>query len=57
MMLTLSSDSPRSVSITSEMCSRKPARFSKSSMERISSFRFSSRPAASALRSFCHISV
>ena len=57
MMLTLSSVSPLAVSITSEMCSRKPERFSNSSMERTSSLRFSSRPAASALLSFCHISV
>jgi len=34
-------------SITSEMCSRKPCRFSNSSIERTSSLRFSSRPAAS----------
>ena len=40
------------------MCSRKPARFSNSSMERTSSFRFSSRPAASALRSLLpHLGV
>ena len=38
----------RSRSMTSEMCSRKPCRFSNSSIERISSLRFSSRPAASA---------
>ena len=31
--------------------------FSKASMERTSSLRLSSRPAASAERSFCHISV
>ncbi len=37
--------------------SRKPCRFSNSSIERMSSLRFSSRPAASAERSFCHISV
>src|ERR1700732_4149635 len=54
---TASSSAPPSRSITSEMCSRKPCRFSNSSIERTSSLRFSSRPAASAERSFCHISV
>ena len=58
MMLTVSSSSPLSVSMTSEMCSRKPGRFSNSSMERTSSFRFSSRPAASAQRSLLpHLGV
>jgi hypothetical protein len=57
MMLTASTPSALSTSITSEMCSRKPARFSNSSIERTSSLRFSRRPAASALLSFCHISV
>ena len=31
--------------------------FSNVSIERTSSFKFSSRPAASAVRSFCHMSV
>ncbi|MNL82148.1 hypothetical protein D3C87_2094650 [compost metagenome] len=46
-----------SASITSETCSRKPRRLSKASIERISSFRFSSRPGASADLSFFHMSV
>jgi hypothetical protein len=43
--------------MTSETCSRKEPQDSNSSIERMSSFRFSSRPGASAERSFCHISV
>ena len=44
MMLTLSSSADCSTSMTSEMCSRKPARFSNSPMERTSSLRLSRRP-------------
>jgi len=45
LMLTACSPSALSRSITSEMLFEKPARFSKSCMERTSSLRFSSRPA------------
>src|ERR1700719_3337568 len=48
MMLTASASALLSLSITSEMCSKKPCRFSNSSMERTSSLRFSRRPAAPA---------
>ena len=57
MMVTRSSLSPSAASITSETCSRKPPRLSNSSMARTSSFRFSSRPDASAERSRFHMSV
>ena len=57
MIETASLPASLSVSMTSETCSRKPVMVSNSSMERTSSFRFSSRPGASAERSACHISV
>ena len=46
-----------SPSMTREICSRKPSRFSKFSIAPISSLRFSRRPSASGVFSFCHISV
>ncbi|MNL89954.1 hypothetical protein D3C87_2206280 [compost metagenome] len=44
MMVTASLESALSRSMTSEICSRKPPSDSNSSMERLSSLRFSLRP-------------